>query len=64
MRFDFDTWLMQNYGMKARDLDKKALSLAKKEYSEEYPKPGESDIGLKTYPFKKYLDSKNKECCE
>jgi hypothetical protein len=64
MRFDFDTWLMQNYGMKANDLNKKALSLAKKEYSEEYPKPGESEIALKTYPFKKYLDSRKEESCE
>jgi hypothetical protein len=64
MRFDFDTWLMQTYEMKAKDLNKEALSLAKKEYSEEYPEPGESAIGLKTYPFKKYLDTKNEECCE
>jgi hypothetical protein len=55
---------MQNYGMKANDLNKKALSLAKKEYSEEYPKPGESEIALKTYPFKKYLDSRKEESCE
>jgi hypothetical protein len=54
---------MQNYGMKVKDLNKKALSLAKKEYSEEYPKPGESEISLKSYPFKKYLDStKDKSC--
>jgi hypothetical protein len=49
VRFDFDTWLMQTYGMKVKDLDKKALSLAKKEYAEEYPKPGESEMTLKTY---------------
>lgn len=62
MRFDFDTWLMQTYGMKVKDLDKKALSLAKKEYAEEYPKPGESEMTLKTYPFKKYLDSTKNDC--
>jgi hypothetical protein len=63
VRFDFDTWLMQNYGMKTKDLNKKALSIAKKEYAEEYPKPGESEISLKTFPFKKYLDSlKDKSC--
>lgn len=60
MRFDFDTWLVQNYGMKAEGLDKKALALAKREYNEEYPPVGETDIKLKTYPFKKYLDSKMK----
>jgi hypothetical protein len=48
---------MQVYGLRARDLDKKALGLAKKEYGEEYPPIGESDISLKTYPFKRYLDS-------
>lgn len=64
MRFDFDTWLMQTYGMKAKDLNKKALSLAKKEYTEEYPKVGESEIKLKTYPFKKYLDSTGNRSCE
>ena len=51
---------MQTYGIKARDLDKKALSIAKKEYAEEYPKPGEGEMKLKTYPFKKYLDSEKK----
>lgn len=64
MRFDFDTWLMQTYGMKAKDLDNEALSLAKKEYSEEYPTPGESEIALKTYPFKKYLDSAERKGCK
>ena len=64
MRFDFDTWLMQTYGMKAKTLNKKALGLAKKEYKEEYPKPGESEITLKTYPFKKYLDSNEESSCE
>jgi hypothetical protein len=42
--------------LKAKDLNKKALTLAKKEYKEEYPDPGEGEIKLKTYPFKKYLD--------
>ncbi|MBU1914381.1 MAG: hypothetical protein ABIE25_09905 [Thermoplasmatota archaeon] len=60
MRFDFDTWLVQTYGMKAVGLDKKALALAKREYNEEYPPVGETAIKLKTYPFKKYLDSKRK----
>lgn len=64
MRFDFETWLTQTYDMKTKDLDKKALSLAKKEYAEEYPKVGESDIKLKTYPFKKYLDSTKDNSCE
>jgi hypothetical protein len=58
LRFDFDTWLVQTYGMKAVGLDKKALALAKREYNEEYPPVGETAITLKTYPFKKYLDSK------
>lgn len=56
LRFDFDTWLVQTYGLKAKDLDKKALTLARKEYREEYPDPGEGEIKLKTYPFKRYLD--------
>jgi len=56
LRFDFDTWLVQNYGLKKKDLTKKALELAEKEYKEEYPTPGEGNIKLKTYPFKKYLD--------
>ena len=60
MRFDFDTWLVQTYGMKAVGLDKNALALAKKEYDEEYPPVGETTMKLKTYPFKKYLDSKRK----
>lgn len=60
MRFDFDTWLVQTYGMKAGSLDKKELALAKREYREEYPPVGESVIKLKTYPFKKYIDSKSK----
>lgn len=51
---------MQTYGFKAGDLDKKALAIAKKEYAEEYPKPGEGEMKLKTYPFKKYLDSAKK----
>jgi hypothetical protein len=60
LRFDFDTWLTQTYGLKAKGLTKKELGLAKKEYREEYPAPGEGEIGLKTYPFKKYLDSKKR----
>lgn len=60
MRFDFDTWLVQTYRMKAVGLDKKALALAKREYNEEYPPVGEMAMKLKTYPFKKYLDSKRK----
>jgi hypothetical protein len=58
MKFDFRTWLVQNYGIKQEDLDAEGLELAKKEYSEEYPEAGERDTGLKTYPFKKYLDAK------
>lgn len=58
MRFDFETWLRQNYTMKSQDLNKEELALARKEYAEEYPEPGNADIKLKTYPFKKYLDSK------
>jgi len=58
VRWDFETWLVQNYGVKADALTKKALSIARKEYEEEYPPVGERDIKLKTYPFKKYLDSK------
>lgn len=60
MRFDFDTWLMQTYDLRAKDLDRKALALARKEYAQEYPPEGESEIELKTYPFKRYLDSKRK----
>lgn len=65
MRFDFDTWLMQTYGLRAEQLDEDALSLARKEYAEEYPQPGESEIRLKTYPFKRYLDSlgRGNGCC-
>ena len=48
--------MVQNYGLKAKELNKKALDLAKKEYKEEYPDPGEGDMKPKTYPFKKYLD--------
>jgi hypothetical protein len=54
---------MQTYGMKDKDLNRKALSLAKKEFAEEYPKTGESEIALKTYPFKKYLDSAKEKSC-
>lgn len=58
MKWDFDTWLVQVYSLKAKDLNNKELTLAKKEYKEEYPPRGEGNIKLKTYPFKKYLDSK------
>lgn len=58
MRFDFETWLVQNYGIKAKDLDVDELALARKEYDEEYPPPGESEIKPKTYPFKAYLDGR------
>jgi|GEM_PF-2341296 len=58
MRFDFETWLVQNYGITAQILKKEELTLAKEEYSEEYPPVGEGEIKLKTYPFKRYLDSK------
>jgi len=34
------------------------LELAREEYTEEYPPLGEGRIKLKTYPFKRYLDSK------
>jgi len=60
MKWDFDTWLMQIYGLKAAELDKKSLGLAKKEYAEEYPPVGETEIMLKTYPFKRHLDSMKK----
>lgn len=59
MRFDFRTWLTQTYGLKQGDLTQRELTLAKKEYAEEYPRPGNNEIKLKTYPFKKYLDSKD-----
>lgn len=58
MRFDFETWLVQNYGVKAELLTEEERALAEKEYAEEYPPPGEREIRLKTYPFKRYLDSK------
>jgi len=58
MRFDFETWLTQNYGIKADALTKEELALAKDEYGEEYPPYGEGEVKLKTYPFKRYLDSK------
>lgn len=58
LRFDFETWLMQVYDLRPKMLTKKELALAKKEYTEEYPPVGESNISLKTYPFKRYLDSK------
>lgn len=48
---------MQIHCLKAGQLDKKALGLAGKKYREEYPEPGEADIKLKIYPFRKYLDS-------
>lgn len=57
VKWDFETWLAQNYGLKADKLTEEALSIAKKEYEEEYPPAGEGDIKLKTYPFKRYLDS-------
>jgi hypothetical protein len=58
VKFDFETWLVQNYGVKAKTLTSKELALAKEEYLQEYPPVGERDIRLKTYPFKKYLDSR------
>jgi hypothetical protein len=58
LRFDFETWLMQVYDLRPKMLTEKELALAKKEYAEEYPPVGESNISLKTYPFKRYLDSK------
>ena len=51
---------MQTYDLKAKDLDKKALGLARKEYAEEYPPEGETEMMLKTYPFKRYLDSRRR----
>ena len=56
MKFDFRTWLVQTYGIKPSSLSEKELDIARKEYSEEYPPEGETDIKLKTYPFKRYLD--------
>jgi hypothetical protein len=58
LKWDFDTWLVQVYSLKVKDLNKKELALAKKEYKEEYPPRGEGNMKLKTYPFKKHLDSK------
>ena len=60
MRFDFDTWLVQTYGLKANDLTTRELALARREYKEEYPRPGNGPIKPKTYPFQKYMNSKNK----
>ncbi|MGD9962628.1 MAG: hypothetical protein AB7S97_01830 [Thermoplasmata archaeon] len=57
MRWDFETWLRENYGLKADRLTDEALSIAKEEYEEDYPPPGEVEIKLKSYPFKRYLDS-------
>jgi len=58
LRFNFETWLMQTYDLRPTQLTKKELAMARKEYAEEYPPVGESEIGLKTYPFKRYLDSR------
>ncbi len=58
MKWDFETWLRQNYKLRSQDLNRKELALAKKEYAEEYPEPGDREIKLKTFPFKRYLDSK------
>jgi hypothetical protein len=58
LKWDFDTWLVQVYSLKAKDLNKKELALAKKEYKEEYPPRGGGNMKLKNYPFKKHLDSK------
>ena len=58
MKWDFETCLVQVYNLKAKSLSEKELTLAKKEYREEYPRIGEGEMKLKTYPFKKYLDSK------
>ncbi len=58
MRWDFETWLVQNYGVKTSALTTTEISIAREEYEQEYPPPGEGDIKLRTYPFKKYLDSK------
>lgn len=51
MKWDFETWLRQNYGLRSQDL-------TKKEYAEEYPEPGKGEIKLKTFAFKRYRDSK------
>jgi hypothetical protein len=58
MKYDFRTWLVQNYGIRPENLDDEGMEFAKKEYAEEYPEPGEGEIRLKTYPFKKYLDTR------
>jgi len=58
LKWDFDTWLAQVYGLKVKGLNKKELALAKREYIEEYPPVGDSDFELKSYPFKRHLDSK------
>ncbi len=60
MKFDFQTWLMQTYNLRPTMLTTRELDLARKEYDEEYPPVGESEIRLKTYPFKRYLDSRKK----
>jgi hypothetical protein len=57
LKWDFDTWLVQVYSLKAKNLNNKELALAKKEYKEEYPPSGEGNMKLKTYPFKKHLGS-------
>jgi hypothetical protein len=58
VKFDFETWLVQIYGIKPSSLNEEELGIARKEYSEEYPPEGETDIELKTYPFKRYLDQR------
>jgi hypothetical protein len=58
MKFDFETWLVQNYGVRKDALNQEELKLAMEEYREEYPPDGEGDIKLKSYPFKSYIDSK------
>ena len=58
MRFDFDTWLVQNCGLKMGAFTDDELIIARREYEEEYSREGEHPIGVKTYPFKKYLDSR------
>ena len=60
IRFDFDTWLTQVYGLKTKDLTMMERAIARTEYAEEYPALGEHPIAMKTYPFKRYLDSKNR----
>jgi hypothetical protein len=57
MKWDFRTWLVQNYGIRPESLTEKGLEIAKKEYAEEYPEAGEGEVRLKTYPFKRYLES-------